>query len=478
MRSIPNPCLRRKFGFGNAIQAFLLQEGLPFANVLSAESISRTFEKFTAPLTGIYSHAIVLWAFLSQVLRDGKEASCQSAVARIIAYLTANDLPAPTADTGDYCRARAKLPEGALKELTCQVAEEAENQVDQKWLWKGRHAKLVDGFTFMMPDTPANQKAYPQHKAQQPGIGFPIARVTSIISLATGCILAAAIGPFTGKQTGETALLRQLLGFFRPGDLVVADRYFCAYWLVATLMKMGVDVCFRQVQGRAMVMHKQKRLGRCDHMMVWHRPHKSAWMTQEFYDALPESIVVRRVQYRVSSPGRKSSRFVVLTTLTNDKGDQGVSYDDLAELYSFRWNAELDARSIKTFLNLNHLRCKSPAMVRREFWTTLLAYNLIRVTIANSAALYDRRPRELSFVGACQFVLAAWQEVAHLGDAEKLFHYAQRLLKQISRCRIGKRPGRIEPRVLKKRKDKYRRMMQPRQELRARLQQGDNAFEQ
>ncbi len=246
MRSIPNPNRRQKFDFGETIHAFLLQDGLLFSNVLSAETVAETFARFTQPLTGISTHAIVLWAFLSQVLRDGKEASCQSAVARIISHLSARSCPAPTSDTGDYCRARAKMPEAALKELVCHVAEEAENQVDPKWLWKGRHAKLIDGFTFMMPDTVKNQKVYPQHTAQKAGIGFPIARVVSVVSLATGCLLAAAIGPFAGKETGETGLLRRLLSFFRIGDVVVADRYFGCYWLAATSMKLGVDVCFRQ----------------------------------------------------------------------------------------------------------------------------------------------------------------------------------------------------------------------------------------
>jgi len=477
MRSIPNPQRRRKFSFADSIQAFLLQDGLPFSNVLDGELIAQTFARYGSPLQGIYTHAVVLWAFLSQVLRDGKEASCQSAVARIISHLTAQNNPTPTSDTGDYCRARAKLPEAGLKELACHVADEAEQQADPKWLWKGRHAKLVDGFTFLMPDTDKNQQAYPQHTAQKPGIGFPIARVAAILSLATGCILAAAIGPFLGKGTGETALLRLLLSFFRKGDVVVADRYFCAYWLVATLMKMGVDICFRQVEGRAVSMFKQQRLGRNDHLMVWQRPTKSSWMTQAFYEGLPKQIVVRRLKYQINVPGRKQDPFVILTTLTNVTGEQAVSYDDLAQLYQFRWNAELDVRSIKTVLNLHHVRCKSPEMVHREFWTTLLAYNLIRVTLANSAALHDRQPRELSFVSGCQFVLAAWQEFPNLRGTDQQLEYALRLLKELSQCLVRNRPGRIEPRVVKKRKDRYRLMVQPRNELRQRLKSGDNGFE-
>jgi hypothetical protein len=325
MPSIPDRRRHRKFDFADSIQAFLLQDGLPFSNVLDGERIAQVFARYASPLQGLYTHAIVLWAFLSQVLRDGKEASCQSAVARIIAHLTANNRPAPTSDTGDYCRARAKLPEAALKELVCHVAEEAEQQAQPLWLWKGRHAKLVDGFTFLMPDTPKNQKQYPQHTAQKPGIGFPIARVTAILSLATGCILAAAIGPFAGMETGETALLRRLLSFFRKGDVLVADRYFCAYWLVATLMKLGVDLCFRQIEGRAVSMFKQRRVGRNDHLMVWRRPAKSSWMTQAFYDGLPEQIVIRRIKYQVHVPGRKQDPFVILTTLMDVTGEQPVS---------------------------------------------------------------------------------------------------------------------------------------------------------
>jgi putative transposase len=477
MPSIPNPQQPGKFSFADTVQAFLCQDGLPFSNILDGELIAQTFARYAQPLQGIYTHAIVLWAFLSQVLRDGKEASCQSAVARIIAHLRARNLSTPTSDTGDYCRARAKLPEAALQELACHVADQAEQQAEPKWLWKGRHAELIDGFTFLMPDTAQNQKVYPQHAAQKPGIGFPIARVTAILSLATGCLLAAAIGPFSGKETGETALLRRLLTFFGKGDVVVADRYFAAYWLVATLLKMGVDVCFRQVEERNVTMFKKKRLGRNEHLMVWKRPAKSKWMTEAFYDALPEQIVVRRLKYQVNVPGRKQDSFVILTTLTEVTGEQAVSYDDLAELYQFRWNAELDVRSIKTYLNLHHVRCKSPEMVHREFWTTLLAYNLIRVTLANSAALHDRQPRELSFVSGCQFVLAAWQELPYMGCVEQQRKYALRLLSELSRCVVGDRPGRLEPRVVKKRKDRYRLMVQPRDELRRRLSSGDNGFE-
>jgi hypothetical protein len=200
-------------------------------------------------------------------------------------------------------------------------------------------------------------------------------------------------------------------------------------------------------------------------------------MTQAFYDGLPEQIVIRRIKYQVHVPGRKQDPFVILTTLMDVTGEQPVSSDDLAELYQFRWNAELDVRSIKTFLNLHHVRCKSPEMVHREFWTTLLAYNLIRVTLGNAAALHEQQPRELSFVSGCQFVLAAWQEYPSLVGVKQRWDYVLRLLEELAKCLVRHRPGRIEPRVVKKRKDRYRLMMQPRKELRHRLRNGDNGFE-
>ena len=208
---IARTAARISSGLSRVVNVFLAGEGLPFSQIVSAERIERFCRQHDCLFGqhGIYSTSVVLWAFLSQVLRDGKEAACQAAVASIaVARLERGEEP-PSEDTGDSCRARAKLAPQALKAISCEVAEELEQAADPGWLWKGtHHAKLVDGFTFTMPDTPANQQQYPQAKTQQPGIGLPIARATAIMSLATGAIMNLACGPYQGKQTGETALLR------------------------------------------------------------------------------------------------------------------------------------------------------------------------------------------------------------------------------------------------------------------------------
>jgi hypothetical protein len=199
-------------------------------------------------------------------------------------------------------------------------------------------------------------------------------------------------------------------------------------------------------------------------------------MSQEMYEQMPPTIRLREIRYTVTQPGRKQQPFVIITTLFSEDNKQEVTYDEIAELFGFRWNAELDIRSIKTHLNLNHLRCKSPAMVHREFWTTLLAYNAIRTTIAICASLTSVAMRNISFVSCCQFVLAAWDVALNL-TTESLERLHLSRLRQISKCLVGMRPGRFEPRVIKKRGSNYNFMMQPRDGLKAKLEKGDNSFE-
>jgi hypothetical protein len=220
-----------KNDFSMIADSFLNTPGLPFASVLEAESIQRVFHEEDG-LFGqedVYSTEMVLWAFLAQTLREGKGVACASAVAEIATYLLQTGQCPPCGDTGDYCRARAKLKLTALQRLTRESAQRLEEQALRCWLWKGLHAKLVDGFTFTMPDTPANRESFPQNPAQRPGVGLPIARVCAVLSLATACVCDVAIGPYEGKETGESALLRQLLESFEDGDVVVFDRDYCSY---------------------------------------------------------------------------------------------------------------------------------------------------------------------------------------------------------------------------------------------------------
>ena len=324
-----------------------------------------------------------------------------------------------------------------------------------------------------MPDTPENQKEYPSSTSQKKGVGLPIARVAVIVSLATACVMDLAIGPYAGKKTGETALLRQLLSSFHAGDLAVMDRVYCSFMMIALMRQHDIQVCARMHQSRHVDFRGGRRLGKYDHIIVWNKPRWPTWMDQATYDMIPDTLEMREIRYNVVEPGFRSETITVATTLTD--ADQ-YSQEDIAELYGFRWNSELDIRSIKQSLNLCHIRCKSPEMVRRELWTTILGYNLIRTTAAAAALLHDKQPRQISFTSTCQFVLATWMQLSNgVIPARALEAYCRNVLQRISECEVANRPGRLEPRVLKRRRHGYKLMQEPRDVLRARLRNDPNA---
>jgi hypothetical protein len=458
---------QRKNPFHAISDPFLEHPGLPFAQVLSAEDIEGAFRENDA-LFGqddIFSTSIVLWAFLAQVLRDGKGAACAAAVADIATYMQQTGGAAPSGDTGDYCRARAKLSLPALHRLTVEAAERLEQAAEAAWLWHGLHAKLIDGFTFTMADTAENQHEFPQQASQKPGAGFPIARACAVLSLATGAICDLAVGPYQGKQTGEGALLRQVLDSLDDGDLAVMDRYFCSFPLLAMLLGRGVQFATRLHQRRPVDFRRGQRLGKDDRLVTWTRPKRPDWMSQECYQQVPETLTLREVRFHVTAPGRRTETLIVVTSLTDPLA---WPKEDIAELYGYRWNVELDIRAIKQTLRLDHLRCKTPAMVRRELLVTLLAYNLIRKLIATAAAVHGKHPRQLGFTLACQEVLSSWMLVA-TGACRDLGGLYQSMLARIAANVVADRPGRIEPRAIKRRRDHYPLMHESRRTLRQKL---------
>ncbi len=458
---------RPKSRFDPVAQPFLQQPGLPFAQILSAEVIERAFADNDALFAqdDVFSTQLVLWAFLAQVLRGGKGGACAAAVADIATYLHQTGHQSPSGDTGDYCRSRAKLDLGALRGLAVHAGRELEEAADPAWLWHGLHAKLIDGFTFTMPDTPDNQRAFPQQPNQRAGAGFPIARACVVLSLATAAICDMKIGRYQGKETGESALLRGILDCLSAGDVAVFDRCFCSFMLLAILNLRGIHFCARLHQRRPIDFRRGQRLGHDDHLITWTRPKRPDWMPEELYATIPQTMTLRQVRFGVTVPGRRTECLTVVTSLTDA---QAYPAEDIAELYGYRWNAELDIRDIKQTLGLDHVRCKSPHMISRELWVTVLAYNLVRKLIATAASVHDKQPRQLGFTLACQTVLSSWMLLATglCRDAQELW---RRALERIAANVVANRPGRIEPRVIKRSREHYPLMHDPRSELRRRL---------
>jgi hypothetical protein len=469
MATVPSRSAVNKNDFVLVTEPFVHGPGLPFAEVLDAEFIHQVFHEEDALFAqdDIFSTEVVLWAFLAQSLRDGKGAACAAAVDDIITYKLQTGQASPAGDTGDYCRARAKLSLPALQRLVTESSRQVERRAQAGWLWKGHHAKLVDGFSFTMPDTPENQAEFPQPPTQARGVGLPIARVCAVLSLATACICDLAVGPWQGKQTGENSMLRGLLDTFDAGDVIVFDRYFCSYLMLALLSLRGLHVCTRQHQRRRSDFRRGRRLGPQDHLVTWTRPKRPAWMSEAEYARIPETLTLRELRFQVEVPGRRTKSLTVITTLTDARK---YTAQEIAGLYGYRWNAELDIRSIKQGLGLDHVRCKTPPMVRRELWVTLLAYNLIRKVMATSAAVRGKEPRRLGFTRACQTVLASWI-LWSTGSCRNPRAMHAMMLEQIAAHEVANRPGRIEPRVLKRRRHHYPLMQRPRDELRAALAQ-------
>ena len=446
-------------GFSVFDHIFYTDSSLTFGDILSAGRIRAMFAESDALFgygeNDCWNTGVTLWSFICQVLQDGKAGSCNAAVTNAIRYMVENGMEPPGPDSGEYCRARNKLNVKVLRQIACDIANKMSQQTPEHWLWHGKDVKLVDGFTFTMPDTPENQHEFPQFKSQKPGVGFPVARACAVLSLANACIHNVAIGPYAGKETGETALLRQVLNCFKDGDVMLADRYYCSYFMLAILKSRGVDVCMRLHQLRKPYLPKVKWLGENDYIDTWHKPDKAKWMSRQLYDSLPDKMEIRIVSFKARSKN-KSEQFDVVTTLVDHKE---YPAEEIAKLYGYRWNVELDISSIKQSLNLCHLRCKSPEMIRRELWVTMLGYNMVRLTCAQAAFVHDKLARQMSFTIACNALVSQW--VWPLEDIlrKQLNKHA---LRQIAANEVGNRPGRIEPRVIKRRIQKYTLMTKPR----------------
>jgi hypothetical protein len=388
--------------------------------------------------------------FMGQALNP--DASCQAAVNRHAVERLANGLKPCSTSTGAYCRARQRLPLALTQALVRQTGVLAQMRSPQRWQWQGRAVKLLDGSTVTMPDTRDNQARYPQQSNQKPGLGFPIARVGALVCLSSGAVLDTAMGPYSGKAGSEHALFQELLGSLDAGDVLIADRYYCSYVILALLQAQGVDAVFQQHQRRIIDFRRGQRLGAKDHLVVWEKPKlRPHWLSAQQYAVLPDTQVIREVQVK--------SKVLVTTLLSPAQ----TCKQALGQLYVQRWNVELDLRNIKTTLGLETLRCKTPHMNEKQWWISLLAYNLIRWLMLNSARLADALPRQLSFKHTLQLWLA-WDRQCSWADLDP-----SSLLTLIAQQRVADRPGRIEPRALKRRLKPFPLLTLPRPLARRRI---------
>jgi Transposase DDE domain len=454
-RSNKKDCIARKrkkkLKFAQAkkiVESLKASNSLLLLRIFDSKTIRRIWEELgCSGRNRVYTPELTISLFVQQMLSKGT--SCQEMVLRVNAQRKKDHLVPISTDSSSYCEARARLPLELIEILFKKSSQNTFDYDGRQGKWWDRRVFLVDGMVVSAPDTPANQEVYPQSSSQKVGLGFPQVRLLASICLKTGLAHDVQYGPILGKKTGEISLFRQMLPTFKRGDIIVGDAIFDCYRELSQLKMRGIDVVC-EINGTRANPFSGKCVSVEDKVVKLSRPNfNPSRFTREEWEALPESIKVRLIRYQVN--GRKD-QITIVTTLMNEEKYPAV---EVAKLYGFRWNCELDIRSIKSVMGMVELRCCTPAMLEREIMVYFLAYNLIRISMLDAAVVADVSPRELSFKSA----MKCWQ---HMGSSSQETSDFAHLLWSIATCRVGNRPGRQEPRKIKRRNGKYPKMNKPR----------------
>jgi hypothetical protein len=345
---------------------FLLEDcsELSLNNCLHSEACQGVIGRYEGFRERIYTPVRTMFTFIRQVL--GPDKSCRKAVAGVVTEEFVSNGGDVSTNTGPYCKARQRLPEKMVRELVTKVGQSSAGCAPSGWKVYGRQLKAFDGTTVKAADTAASQSAFPQHKNQAKGAGFPILRIVTVMSLTVGAVIGYAAGAYKGKGTGEASLLREIADCIEKDDIVLGDAYFPSFFTISDLTRRGADGIFRGQGQRHYDFRKGIRLGKNDHIVMWKKPkQKPEWMTKNEYDSYPDEISVREF---------KISGLVYVTTFLDQKK---YFKKELAEIYVKRWQIELNLKSVKSVMGMDMLSCKTPEMVRKEIGLHFLAYNFI-----------------------------------------------------------------------------------------------------
>lgn len=408
----------------------------------------------------LFSKENTFWAFFSQMLdADG---GCKEVIRKLQAYASIKGIAFPSSSTASYCTARKKLDLQTLADIFEHTTRQPERLPKTERL-NNRRVIVVDGTGVSMPDTARNQEVWPQSSGQQPGCGFPMARICACFSLANGALLSYATG---NKKSHELRLFRQQWQTFKPGDIFLGDKGFCSYFDVAQLRDQGVDSVVTLAR-RAPVRssHSLKKLGNDDLLITWPRPRygNNLSYSKEEWITLPEELTLRQIRVTVPCPGFRVQYFYIVTTLLDP-----VQYPatEIADLYFQRWDVELFFRDIKTTMGMDVLRCQTPEMIQKEVMMNFIAYNCIRQLMSEAAREADLAVRDVSFKGSLQ-ALRNWEphlNQAKVSRAERL-RLMNDLYEAITDTPVRQRPGRSEPRCRKRRPKNYELMTAPRKKM-------------
>ena len=390
----------------------------------------------------IYSVRRTFFGFLYQVLNP--HCPCREVVRQVQSLFALFSPRRVSEDTGAYCQARARLPLEILARLRGAVAAQAQKAEE---LWRGFRVKVIDGTGVSLPDTANNQRAYPQSSEQKPGCGFPVMKLVGVFSLATGVLLDYARG---NKHQHELNLLHRLLHTFKPGDLALADRGFSSYTLLALLLGQGVPALCRLHHARPADLRRGKRLGKNDRLVVWNKPKdwERRYLSVAVWRRIVPELRVRILRYSLRRRGYRTRSVTLVTTLVDA---QVYPAEELARLYGRRWQIELWFRDIKTSMGMEVLRCQSPKMIHKELEMFFIAYNLIRALMIQASRNHEVQNQRLSFKGSVDGVRQFSLAIAQARSRKKQKELIDKLFATMAADLVPARPGRREPRAVKRR---------------------------
>lgn len=399
-----------------------------------------------------YGHLPVFWAWLAQILESN--ASCQKAVSLIQSWCRASRLPIPSSDTSSYCKARGRLEIDFLQQIHQRVISCLGGRVGTRDQWRGFTLKAMDGSSVQLMDTEKNQLLYPQPSGQKPGCGFPTMGIVGLLNLGHGGWEHIATCPHTQHDTKAAADLSRHLS---EGDLLLADRAFCSYELIARCRHQGAHILMRlhQARGRALDWRKGRRIHSNERIVTWQRPQQpgGSTLTREQWDNLPASMELRLIRFHYENRAGEKSELIVVTTLLDHKRHTG---GELADLYARRWDIELKLRDLKTTLGMERFEVKSPDMAHKTLWMSVIAFNLIRRLMQQAADEAAEPVWHMSFKGVLDLVVSSHESFR--GCAGKTRQRQVAMAQLVSICatkRIDVRPFRREPRAVKRRPKGY-----------------------
>jgi len=412
---------------------------------IGKETVLEAFSGFTIRVRKYHTWPL-FQIFLNQV---SSRMSCSES---IMWGISRRLLPLKTSPkTSAYSNAKSRLPEKPIFELMTSVGTEVESHTHKNHKVFGRNVKVIDGTSVQLPDTESNQSAYPQPNGQKPGCGQPHMKLCALMGLGTGAIIDCVADAY---RVHERTMFRKLWRSLDEGDIVLGDRGFGSYAEVAMLLNMGVDFVFRQRQ-ESLKTKDVRKIGKDEWIATWKRPQKLGdWVSP---GELPDRIEVRAIRFKTGIKGFRPEEIILFTSLTDRKK---YSREKLMELYYRRWEMELRIRDIKTTMGLSFLKAKTASGCRKELWMGLLAYNLVRGVMLD-AALRGRLPiSRISFKATLKCLDAYSSGWFAVDDPKRAYLL---LLDYLIESKVPDRPGRVEPRKIKKRqKNKYSLLTTPR----------------